>query len=200
MAGYRPLPDVARADILIAAPEPEQAGSAPSAHGHGGTTNNGQHVGTSATPAPDEPAMVDAAASNGLALANGHDLDGTPGNSSSSAMANWKSADAWQEPSYLDPSKVDAAAGKPHSVSDNTGVENALARWAAMDELLAAHLAKNDEAALGNGTGSGAGMMDASGFLGSTTPFADDPLSLSAGNGNNLKTLQGLKEGFRQAA
>jgi hypothetical protein len=43
-------------------------------------------------------------------------------------------------------------------------------------------------------------MMDASGFLGSTTPFADDQLSLSAGNGNNLKTLQGLKEGFRQAA
>lgn len=198
--GYRPLPDVAHANILIAAPEPEQVGSAPLAHGHGGTTNNGEHVGTSATPAPDEPAMVDAAASNGLALANGHDLDGTPGNSSASAMANWKSADAWQEPSYLDPSRVNAAAGNSYSVSDNTGVENALARWAAMDELLAAHLAKNDEAALRNGTGSGAGMMDASGFLGSTTPFVDDQLSLSAGNGNNLKTLQGLKEGFRQAA
>lgn len=197
--GYRPLPDVARADIVIDALEPIQAGSAASVHGHGSSTNNGQHVGTSGTLAQDTLAMY-GASSNGLALANGHDQEGTPGNDSISATAKEKSADAWQEPSYLDPSKVYAAAGNIYSVSGNTGVENTLARWAAMDELLVAHLTNNNEAALGNGTGSGAGMMDASGFLSSTTSFADDPLSLSAGNGNNLKTLQGLKEGFRQAA
>lgn len=212
--GYQPLPDVAHADIRIAAPEPIRAGAAAIARGHGinmnngqhagspGTaavarghgsrTNNGPHAGTSGTPAPDAATTANATASNG------HEQDGT-GNGSRSAMASGKSADAWQEPTYLDPGKVNATSGNAHSASDNTGVENVLARWMAMDELLAAHLAKNDEAALGNGIGSGMGMIDASGFLGSATPFAD-PLSLSAGKGNNLQTLQGLKEGFRQAA
>ncbi|MHB9119164.1 MAG: putative Ig domain-containing protein [Burkholderiales bacterium] len=147
--------------------------------------------------AQETPATEAAAASGGHSP-RGQKRDGAPGDGSVSQ--NGKPAHARQESSYLDPNWFAAATGNAPSAADGNGVGDTLARWATMDQRLAAHLAQGDGAALGSSAGSGLGLMEASGFLGSTAPYGADPLSLAAGNGNKLKTLQGLKEGLRQAA
>jgi hypothetical protein len=191
--GYRPSTGPDRADIHAAVPASRLVGSLTQAHGNGASSNNGLHLGSShsGTPAPEAPAGVEGATSNGLA----------PDNGDASATGKVKSSpDAWLEPFYLDPAKVDEAPGRVHSAPGGSGEGSALARWAAMDERLATHLAGADGAASGNGPECLMGMMGAGCFLGSATPRANDPLSLRVGGGHALKTLKGLDEGFRQAA
>ena len=105
------------------------------------------------------------------------------------------SAPRFQEQSYPDLTRL-AASSNQGSVASAGGADT-MAQWLAMDATLAAHLAREGAA---NDADGGAGAGSTVKFLGSTTPWGRDQVSLAVSGSDIPKTFHGLNEGFGRVA
>ncbi|HYE36876.1 VCBS domain-containing protein [Methylocaldum sp.] len=214
--GYQPdvnppeISAIAPDSIQVAAPELKQAHAAQALPSHRSNAHAGRQEGAGGAPViPETPV------SNISAPADAPVMDADTGGgpkpigSKNHGIAEDSIADSYrwfnaspqdlQEPTYIDPDRLESGRATQLSTTVDPGTWDALSHWSDLDERLLAHLAKTDGAATGNDAVTGKDFAGFDGFLGSTVGFAEDALSLG-GDGNRLKPFRGLQEGFRPVA